>query len=191
MQKNDEIQKTIEQFSQLQTEEKSGTMELEKSDNSPPVDVLSKDQTEDIVVQQRLGTSESSESSESSSESKADENTTPYLIIRKSISTGTIKDTLNLTQEFYEDLKTCLEEEEEYEDEPSSPKEVILQLMSNRFESCSEESMEMNEILENVGFNSMFAENYANHIEADPLDMSLWGWINHFVVYSLDMMWMK
>ncbi len=120
-----------------------------------------------------------------------DENATPYQIVRNSISTGKIKDILQLKQGFYEDLKECLEEEEDYADEPSSPKEVILQLMSNRFQSCSEESMQMKMILEKVGFDSQFAEDFSNHIQADPLDMSLWDWIHHFVVSTLDHLWMK
>ncbi len=111
--------------------------------------------------------------------------------MRNSIRSGKIKDILQLKEGFYEELKEGLEEEEEFEDEPSSPKEIILQLMSNRFESCSEESMTMFEILENVGFDSQFAEDYANHIEADPLDMSRWDWIHHFVVSSLDHLLMK
>ncbi len=84
-----------------------------------------------------------------------------------------------------------MEEEEEYAEEPSFPKEIILQLMANRFQSCSEESMKMNEILEKVGFDSQFAEDFANHIEVDPLDMSLWDWIRCFVVSTLDRLWMK
>ncbi len=120
-----------------------------------------------------------------------DENATPYQIVRNSISSGKIKDILQLKQEFFDELKECFEEEEEYEDEPSSPEEIILQLMSNSFWSCSEESMQMNEILEKVGFDSQFAEDFANHIEADPLDMCLWDWIHHFVVSTLDHLWMK
>jgi hypothetical protein len=111
--------------------------------------------------------------------------------VRNSIRSGKIKDILQLKEGFYEELKACLEEEEEYEDEPSSPKEVILQLMSNRFQSCSEESMQMNEILEKVGFDSQFAEDFANHIKDDPLDMSLWDWICHFVVSTLDRLIIK
>jgi hypothetical protein len=84
-----------------------------------------------------------------------------------------------------------MEEEEENEHMPSSPEEIILQLMSNRFQSCAEESMQVNEILEKVGFDSKFAEEFSNHIEADPLDMSLWDWIDHFVVSTLDRLWMK
>ncbi len=84
-----------------------------------------------------------------------------------------------------------MEEEEEFGDEPSSPKEIILQLISNRFQSCNEEGMQVNEILEKVGFKSQFAEDYANHIDADPLDMSLWDWIRFFVVSTLDRLWMK
>jgi len=117
--------------------------------------------------------------------SESDSVKTPYQIVRNAITTGDIKDILELTQEFYEELKTVLEDEEEYEDEPSTPKEIIIQLMSDRFESCSN-TMEMNEILKKVGYDSPFAEDYANHIEADPLDMSLWEWIEHFVVLSLD-----
>ena len=116
---------------------------------------------------------------------------TPYQIVKNSISSGKIKDILQLKQEFYEELNECLEEEEEFEDETSWPEEIILQLISNRFQSCSEESMKMNEILEKVGFDSQFAEDFANHIEADPLDMSLWDWIHHFVVSTLDHLWMK
>jgi hypothetical protein len=111
--------------------------------------------------------------------------------VRNLISSGKIKDILQLKEGFYEELKEGLEEEEEFEDEPSCPEELIIQLMSNRFQSCSEESMKMNEILEKVGFDSQFAEDFANHIEADPLDMSLWDWIHHFVVSTLDHLWMK
>jgi hypothetical protein len=84
-----------------------------------------------------------------------------------------------------------LEEEEEFEGEPSCPEELIIQLMSKRFQYCSEESMAMNDILKKVGFDSQFAEDFANHIEADPLDMSRWDWIHHVVVSSLDHLWMK
>jgi hypothetical protein len=110
--------------------------------------------------------------------------------VRNSISSGKIKDILQLKQEFYEELKQFLQEAE-LEDEPSSPKEIIIHLMSNRFQYCSGESMQMIEILEKVGFDSQFAEDFANHIEADPLDMSLWDWIDHFVVSTLDHLWMK
>ncbi len=110
--------------------------------------------------------------------------------MRNLISSGKIKDILHLKQGFYEEVKECLEEEEEFEDEPSCPEEIILQLMSNRFQSCSEESMRMKEILDKVGFDSQFAEDFANHIEADPLDMTLWDWIHHFVISTLDHLWM-
>jgi hypothetical protein len=119
-----------------------------------------------------------------------EEEDTPYLIIRKSIENGEIIDILRLKQCFYETLKECFEEEEK-EGETVSAKEVILQMMSNRFQSCSEESMTMKMILETVGFDSQFAEDFSNHIEADPLDMSLWDWIHSFVVSTMDRLWMK
>jgi hypothetical protein len=120
-----------------------------------------------------------------------DENSTPYQIMRNAIDNGDIIDILQLSEKFYDELKECLEEEDEYEDEIICPKESIVQLMSNRFQSCSEESMTMKMILEKVGFDSQFAEDFANHIEADPLDMTLWDWIHHFVFSTLDHLWMK
>jgi hypothetical protein len=115
-----------------------------------------------------------------------DENASTYQII----SSGKIIDILQLKHGFYAELQQCLQEEE-LEDEPSWPEEILLQLMSNRFESCSKESMQVNEILEKVGFVSQFAEDFANHIKADPLDMTLWDWIHHFVVSTLDHLAMK
>jgi hypothetical protein len=115
-----------------------------------------------------------------------DENSTPYQIMRNAINNGDIIDILELSRKFYDELKECFEEEDEYEDEIICPKELIAQMMFNRFKSCSEESIQMNEILETVGFNSQFAEDFASHIEDDPLDMSLWDWIHHLVVSTLD-----
>ncbi len=119
-----------------------------------------------------------------------EEDENPSEIIRKSIENAEIIDILQLKQSFYETLKGCLEEEEE-EGETVSAKEVILQLMSNRFQSCSQESMKVEDILKEVGFNDEFSEDFSNRIEADPLDLSLWDWIRCFVVSTLDRLWMK
>jgi hypothetical protein len=61
--------------------------------------------------------------------------------------------------------------------------------MSNRFQSCSQESMKVEDILKEVGFNDEFSEDFSNRIQADPLDLSLWDWICCFVVSTLDQLW--
>ncbi len=120
-----------------------------------------------------------------------DETTTPYEIIKDLISSGKIIDILQLSLEFYEKLKKCLEEEEEFEDEPCSLKEILLQQMYYKFKFCSENHMTNRMVLETVGFDSQFAKDFSIHIEDDPLDMSLWDWIRHFVVSTLDRLLIK
>jgi len=113
----------------------------------------------------------------------------PLQFLWNAMESGDIMKILQLSESFYEVLIQVWKDED-WEEIPSV-NEIVLDLMKNNFQTCREDSMKTAEILNSVGFEKDFSKDFADHIEEDPLDMSLWDWIRHFVNSTLDHLLMK
>jgi hypothetical protein len=110
--------------------------------------------------------------------SKSQELLFEFKSVEKMFQSGKLQSLLGLNNSFFQEIQS--QTNEGALGDESSIQEIVLQLLRKRFENLNQ-SGDPKVLLEKIGFEEGIAKSLKEHIDRNPLDLSLWDWIEHFV----------
>jgi hypothetical protein len=110
--------------------------------------------------------------------SKSQELLFEFKSVEKMFQSGKLQSLLGLNNSFFQEIQS--QTNEGALGDESSIQEIVLQLLRKRLENLNQ-SGDPKVLLEKIGFEEGIAKSLKEHINRNPLDFSLWDWIEHFV----------
>jgi hypothetical protein len=166
------VQADIEKIPQSSKHEKiQKSSKNEKSQQSSKNEKLQQSSKNEKIQQ-------SSKNEKIQQSSKSQDLLFEFKSVESMFQSGKLQSLLGLNNSFFQEIQS--QTNEEALGDESSIQEIVLQLLRKRLENVNQ-SGDPKVLLEKIGFEEGKAKSLTEYIDRNPLDLSLWDWIEHFV----------